>query len=338
MADLGGVGISTVSLALQLFQSALAAYNIFTTSRDFARDAGVLQAQLLIQEQLLTRWGDNLGLTRAGEENALDERLKTETSLFRAVVATLSSIKSIFLDLEKLRRRYGVDYKEEDQREADIQDSSLSKLITTSGGLLDGDLLTQHHARQAEELEATRKRLSMMKLLRWSVKDKADFQSLVEELARLNTGLYSLIPPLDAKILAKSILAEFLRTTDLGRLLDLRAAAQGLNPDVASAAGLKHFALTAARDPTAVGKMELPMGVNGVHVGVSRSSSWQNRRCIGKYAGSHTAQDGQARAAANVLVEWRDVEGLIGELRTIMEARVNNLSSFLHQQDKSTDL
>src|SRR4051812_23470071 len=101
MVDGAGAALGAGSLAIQLFQSVLAAYRIFTTAQDFARDAGVLQAQLLIQEQLLIRWGDGLGLTK-GEED-IDDRLTTETGFFNAIVASLSSIKSIFMDLDKLK-------------------------------------------------------------------------------------------------------------------------------------------------------------------------------------------------------------------------------------------
>jgi Prion-inhibition and propagation len=319
-----GLVLGSTSFSIQLYQSALATYEVFTTARNLGKDASVLQAQLLIQEQLLRRWGDGLGLTKTEDE--IDERLKTETGLFNAVAAALSNIKFILLDTEELKRRYGV----EAMDEITDQGHLLSELAATQ--ILDGETLLREHEKRQQDIEKTYKKLSIMKKLRWAIRDKERFESLISHLAKFNNGLYSLMPPVEAKILAKAVAAELLRTTDIGSLLTLQRAAQHSDTDIASLAQLKHRSLMMIRNPTAVPLMELPDKSAGLTISHTSPS---NRRSIGTYLSSKN----KPAKPEPVMIEWKLVgRDIRGEEKTLIETRTNNLAYLLHQTNKPKDI
>jgi Prion-inhibition and propagation len=324
MATIVGLVLGSTSFSIQLYQSTLAAYEVFTTAKNLGKDASVLQAQLLIQEQLFRRWGDGLGLTKTEDE--IDERLKTETGLFNAVAAALSNIKFILLDTEELKRRYGVEAMDEIMDQGHL----LSELAATQ--ILDGETLLREHEKRRQDIEKTYKKLSIMKKLRWAIRDKERFEILISHLAKFNNGLYSLIPPVEAKILAKAVAAELLRTTDLGSLLTLQRAAQHSDTDIASLAQLKHRSLMMILTPTEVPLMELPEKSAGLTINHTTPS---NRRSIGTYLSSKN----KSAKPEPVMIEWKFVgRDIRGEEKALLETRTNNLAYLLHHTNKPKDL
>jgi hypothetical protein len=171
--------------------------------------------------------------------------------------------------LNGLKKRYGVESTDE------MGDSGVSLSELAAPSLLHGVTLMHVHEIRKEKLEEAQKRLSLMKHVRWAI---MKFEGLIAELAHPNDGLYSLIPPLDARILAKAILAELLRTTDLKKLWQLKSVPEKSNIDVAAAAGLKHLSLTIHRNSS---KMELPSSSGQMRI--IRSKLAASRRSIGTH-------------------------------------------------------
>jgi hypothetical protein len=311
--------MGTTGFTVTIYGLAVSAFEIFTSATSLGKDTSVLQAQLLIQEQLLQRWGDGLGLTKGEDE--LDDRLKTETRLFLAVVAALSAIKNMLLDIDKLITRYGI------QNSKDLSsDSLISELRSTQ--LLEGEALLREHNKRTEDAEKTQKTIGIMKKLRWAIVDKEKFETLISEVSKIINGLYSLISPMDARILAKAVAGELLRTTNLQRVLDIRSAAQGTRLDVAALATRRRRALLSALKGQSVPKMTLPGG----HKSLSESKTADTgNRTVAVYKD----EEGIAK---NVMVEWKALPATAPDReKSLVDQRLNKLAYFLHQEEEDRD-
>jgi len=174
-----------------------------------------------------------------------------------------------------------------------------------------------------------------MQKLKWVIKDKEKFGKLVERLTGLNNGLYSLIEPLEASILAKAVVGELLRTLDLARLRVLCTAAKATSnaSDVASLAALRQRAVEITRFPDSIPDMELP----GTSKGLTLFSAGRGeRRTVGSYQGE---KNGTPEPTKLVLVEWKIIESnLTGQEKEILDATTNSLAFFLNHNNKSEGL
>jgi Prion-inhibition and propagation len=329
-ATIAGLTTGSIGFAITLYRTTLDLYSVFTTASSLGQDAHVLQAQLLIQETLFKRWGDGVGLTKGSVED-VDERLKQdgEGSLFQAVVVALSSAKQVLSDTEKLKKSYGLEGSDE-------QTGGGQLLVELRGMyLVDSAVVVEDYRRRKDEAEKMQIRVGIMQKLKWVIKDKEKFGKLVERLTGLNNGLYSLIEPLEASILAKAVVGELLRTLDLARLRVLCTAAKATSnaSDVASLAALRQRAVEITRFPDSIPDMELP----GTSKGLTLFSAGRGeRRTVGSYQGE---KNGTPEPTKLVLVEWKIIESnLTGQEKEILDATTNSLAFFLNHNNKSEGL
>lgn len=290
----------------------------------------MLQAQLLIQGTLFKRWGDGLGLTKGNVED-VDERLKQdgEGTLFQAVIVGLNTAKQVLSDTEKLKKSYGL-------AGSDELTGGGQLLVELQGmALVDSAAAAADYRRRTEEAEKMQKRVGIMKKLKWVIEDKEKFGKLVERLTGLNNGLYSLIEPLEASILAKAVVGELLRTLDLGRLkvMGRAARATGNASDVASLAALRQRAVEITRFPHRVPDMELRERSKGLTL---FSTGRGSRRAMGSY---EDESNGSSDRTRSVLVEWKIIESnLTGQEKSLLDTTTNSLAFFLNQNNKSEGL
>jgi hypothetical protein len=329
-ATIAGLTTGSIGFAITLYTTTLDLYSVFTTASSLGQDAHVLQAQLLIQETLFKRWGDGVGLTKGNVED-VDERLKRdgEGSLFQAVVVALSSAKQVLSDTENLKKSYGLEGSDELTGGGQL-------LVELQGmSLVDSAVVVEDYQRRQDEAEKMQKRVGIMQKLKWVIKDKEKFGKLVERLTGLNNGLYSLIEPLEASILAKAVVGELLRTLDLARLRVLCTAAKATSnaSDVASLAALRQKAVEITRFPDSIPDMELP----GTSKGLTLFSAGRGeRRTVGSYQGE---KNGTPEPTKLVLVEWKVIESnLTGQEKEILDTTTNSLAFFLNHNNKSEGL
>jgi hypothetical protein len=329
-ATIAGLTTGSIGFAITLYRTTLDLYSVFTTASSLGQDAHVLQAQLLIQETLFKRWGDGVGLTKGSVED-VDERLKRdgEGSLFQAVVVALSSAKQVLSDTEKLKKSYGLEGSDERTGGGQL-------LVELQGMyLVDSAVVVEDYQRRKDEAEKMQIRVGIMQKLKWVIKDKEKFGKLVERLTGLNNGLYSLIEPLEASILAKAVVGELLRTLDLARLRVLCTAAKTTSnaSDVASLGALRQRAVEITRFPDSIPDMELP----GTSKGLTLFSAGRGeRRTVGSYQGE---KNGTPEPTKLVLVEWKIIESnLTGQEKEILDTTTNSLAFFLNHNNKSEGL
>jgi hypothetical protein len=329
-ATIAGLTTGSIGFAITLYRTTLDLYSVFTTASSLGQDAHVLQAQLLIQETLFKRWGDGVGLTKGSVED-VDERLKRdgEGSLFQAVVVALSSAKQVLSDTEKLKKSYGLEGSDERTGGGQL-------LVELQGMyLVDSAVVVEDYQRRKDEAEKMQIRVGIMQKLKWVIKDKEKFGKWVERLTGLNNGLYSLIEPLEASILAKAVVGELLRTLDLARLRVLCTAAKTTSnaSDVASLGALRQRAVEITRFPDSIPDMELP----GTSKGLTLFSAGRGeRRTVGSYQGE---KNGTPEPTKLVLVEWKIIESnLTGQEKEILDTTTNSLAFFLNHNNKSEGL
>jgi Prion-inhibition and propagation len=328
-ATIAGLSTGSIGLSITLYRTTLDLYSVFTTASSLGQDAQVLQAQLLIQETLFKRWGDGLGLTKTNIDD-VDERLKSdgEGTLLQAVIVGLSSVRKVLSDTEKLQKSYGLEGSDEVTFGGQL-------LVELQGmTLLDSEVVMTEYQQREKEAQKMQKRAGIMKKLKWVIKDKEKFGKLVERLTSFNNGLYSLIEPLEASILAKAVVGELLRTLDLGRLRILGTAARttGNASDVASLAALRQKAVEAMRYPERTPDMELPEKSKGLTL---LSTARGCRRTVGNYRSERLAPE----STGLVLVEWKIIESnLTGQEKRLLDTTTNNLAFFLNKKNKSEGL
>lgn len=115
------------------------------------------------------------------------------------MVVALSSAKQVLSDTEKLKKSYGLEGSDERTGGGQL-------LVELQGMyLVDSAVVVEDYQRRKDEAEKMQIRVGIMQKLKWVIKDKEKFGKLVERLTGLNNGLYSLIEPLEASILAKAV-------------------------------------------------------------------------------------------------------------------------------------
>jgi len=310
----------SVNTAVNLFKVSISAYEIYTTAKDLGKNSAIFQAQLLMQQKKLEQWGRSLGLTGDGAE--LDERLTTDSGLFQAVTAGLSSIKLLLLDAETLGKKYGLEFSPEG-------DSShlLSELAATD--LLQSEALARAHQDRINELNKTQRRIRILKKLIWAISDMHKFTLLVGQLKTFIDELYSLVEPSQAKMLAKAVVAELLSTTELAKVSIILEAANTSGADeVASSAALRYRALFVMQHLGTIRSMELPEQSKGLKL---LDSAESGRRQIGTYLQSNSGE-GESKEL-RVLIEWKTLRpDLSAKERELAGLRINYLSYFLRER------
>jgi hypothetical protein len=328
-AAIAGLTTGSIGFAITLYKTTLDLYSVFTSASSLGHDAQVLQAQLLIQKTLFKRWGDGLGLTQ-GNIDDVDERLKAdgEGTLSQAVLVGLSSVKKILSDTEKLQKSYGLEGRDEV--------TAGGRLLEELQGmtLVENEVVGADYQQREEEAQRMQKRMGIMMKLKWVIRDKESFEKLVEKLTCFNNGLYSLIGPLEASILAKAVVGELLRTLDLGRLEVLGTAARrtGNASDIASLAASRQRAVEIMRFPGKIPDMELPDKSKGLTLSNTPRGS---RRTVGIYQNERLAPE----STGSVLVEWKIVESsLTGQEKELLDTTTNSLAFFLNKNNRSKGL
>ena len=240
----------------------------------------------------------------------------------------LSSVKKILSDTEKLQRSYGL----EGRDEVTVGGRLLDELQGMT--LLENEVVAAEYQQREEEAQRMQKRVGIMMKMKWVIKDKENFEKLIDKLTGFNNGLYSLIGPLEGSILAKAVVGELLRTLDLGRLEVLGTAARrtGNAGDIASLAASRQRAVEIMRFPEKIPDMELPDNSEGLTLS---NTARDSRRTLGHYRNKKLAPE----ATGSVLVEWKIIgSNLNGKDKGLLDDTTNSLAFFLNKNNKSKGL
>jgi Prion-inhibition and propagation len=329
MPDPAGLTLEATGLAIALFQAGVDCYRIFTAAKSTGKDAGRLQAHLLIQHGRLLQWGEDLGLTKGEDE--LDKRLQSQTSLYNTVIIALASIKMIFTDTDRLQKRYGIIPSEVDQPapnstgDLEMLTMSAKRVDILSPTIIDGNAVSEAIRKKTEEAECIQKSVAIIKKLRWAIHDRHKFQSLVADLRALNDDLYSLVPPISAEKIAYAVLGCLLQTNSLSRLENIRQAAEGSYSAISVAAGFRGLNIRLPLiDSQHKKRMDLPGSIK-----TQKSNNPGEIRCVATYVPQNQSD------SIHVLVEWKQInpKWRDAEHNAVLE-RVNDLAFLLNYTPK----
>jgi hypothetical protein len=190
MTDVAGLVIGVAAM----WKGAVALYNFLDTSRRYGSEYELLKLRLDIEQQVLLKWGETVGLERIlashnkdpGRDSAslkfVHERLKTpEVRIL--IIRTLGAMWRLFIEAQILQEDYNI---------RNAEGSHISAL-RHSYPSLDDATISSYLALQ--NIASTRQRTtSILKKALWALGDRRRLERFVEDLQSLNAGLQRLVP------------------------------------------------------------------------------------------------------------------------------------------------
>jgi hypothetical protein len=158
-----------------LFTTVTEIWSFVDTGRDCSEDFSYLRTRLDNQRELFVQWGREMGFSsEAGYDNRLDEpRMRPR------IEATLHHMKLIFSNTDDLVKTYGIR----------IEENEVNGVGRASGWRA---IWRLSHERFLAILRRNQRRLSTIKVTRWSVKDGAKFRAMVDRISELLNDLNDL--------------------------------------------------------------------------------------------------------------------------------------------------
>ncbi|KAI2469164.1 prion-inhibition and propagation-domain-containing protein [Annulohypoxylon bovei var. microspora] len=176
-----GTALGVISLSFQVFAGCIKGCQLLLEAKHFPQKYSYLRHRLRLEQLKLLDWWDASGFTAeaAFQDTQLDERKQ-------AMVDSLIQIRSITLDISRIKERYDLTLKiaDDDQRDD----------TTTRGGLLVANStyvsISQETLRQ-KSLNYADAVLKCPTRLRWALFDAAKFKQLLARFAELNNSMHS---------------------------------------------------------------------------------------------------------------------------------------------------
>ncbi|KAL4976596.1 prion-inhibition and propagation-domain-containing protein [Aspergillus desertorum] len=239
-----GLGLSAISLSVQLFGGCATGFALLSTARNFGKDASFLQTMLSVEEYRFLKWADTVGLT--GPDGQLLPQLNR--SLAEELMVQLSDR----LDCSKLRERYLLDV----HLQPDDLDHSSSTPEACSGPAPQTlDILASTVSDERRRSILARAKLihgqkGLSKRLWWAAIDKSRFQDLVRDLRQIIDALWNLLEPIRLNELSQQVTQTLTAVVDMSHdieslkglhaiLSQTSSAVPQADESLASAVGLK---------------------------------------------------------------------------------------------------
>ncbi|KAL4993594.1 prion-inhibition and propagation-domain-containing protein [Aspergillus recurvatus] len=244
--DAVGLGLSAISLSVQLFGGCVTGFTLLSTARNFGKDASFLQTMLSVEEYRFLKWADAVGLT--GPEGQLLPQLNQ--SLAEELMVQLRDR----LDCSKLRERYLLDVHLQpddlDHSCSATEASSSPVPQTTASDILASAVSDDRRRGILARAKLVHGQKGLSKRLWWAAIDKSRFQDLVRDLRQIIDALWNLLEPIRLKGLSQQVTQTLTAVVDMSHdiesLKGLRAILSRASSPVAqsdeslaSAVGLK---------------------------------------------------------------------------------------------------
>lgn len=184
---LGAVGVAGVVGA---FKDVVDLYSLFVDSKNLGQDYELLDTKLDIEKTMLLHWADRVGLLRPDYDRRLDEANSSDT-----VFRVLASIRSLLSDASALTTRYGVQTLPDSTMIADSGSSAMTAPENTRRAISGRQM--ERLTRQFDDMRLQKqipKHTGLKHKFRWAVRDKQQFETLLQHLSHFTTKLDDLIP------------------------------------------------------------------------------------------------------------------------------------------------
>lgn len=240
MAEVAGLALGVVGLAgvVGAFKDVVDLFSLFLDSRHLGRDFEVLDTKLDIEKAMLLQWADRVGLLRPNHAPQLNIP-DTRATVYRA----LGSIRSLLRDVDALKSRYGVEAVKVKELKS-LEDQTKGLFRSRVGSAAISAIQMTHFTREFDKMDLRMKSLQegsgiLKQKIRWVIRDKESFETLLSQLAHFITRLSDLIP---ATNMNYATAADAITDYGLQASLDLRGlkivleASQGARKAVADSA------------------------------------------------------------------------------------------------------
>jgi len=194
MAEIAGLTLGALGLA-GLIGALKDVVDLFSTVIDangLGRDYELLSTKLDVEKTLLLQWARRTNILQPTYDRRLDD-----PAVQSSVLRILSCMRLLLGDEAALEQRYGL------RRAADVPSPPGGGLITKSSSSNTVSLMDKFY----QEFEALNVRISTRRRtdkwpakVRWAIRDKARFESLVNEIAYFTTKLNETLPPGDSTV------------------------------------------------------------------------------------------------------------------------------------------
>ncbi|KAK8102152.1 mapkkk cascade protein kinase regulator ste50 [Apiospora sp. TS-2023a] len=183
--EVAGLALGVLGIA-GLFTSCIENFDIIVRAKDFGEDFDLLCTQLSLQRIRLALWGETLGLLpsppgqtrRVPYNRAMDRR-----DIKPSIVASLQQLLNLLTKADVITGRYALE-------STSAADQAYEQEVTqTPRGML---VLRDSFQRFKERVRKNQKQKSVWNVTRWSVRDYAQFEALVDQIRKLLDGLESI--------------------------------------------------------------------------------------------------------------------------------------------------
>lgn len=301
-----------------LLQTCVHGYRTLVSSKNIAKDASSLHAQLRVQEARLILIAQNWGLqvsdtsgdvstiVRAVPQGLMGKmQLQTAAVFAQMIKETMNQIATVLTDSTKLTSRYGL------RQEAETS-SKLSSLLGAT-----------HLSRS----------ISPLRRLRWSIIDKAAFAQLVGDLKAYNDALELYFPPQQRTTIGLALPLQFANVTSLDELESLREASEQYQA-LQQTLDLKTFRMK-TEDDNALTVPSLEKSMSSVTFPTPHTSSLHELRTPAKFQMKTAFSIDDVR----VLIEWKAYNDSHDEDRKrVIRDRVKSLAALLNRAANAKNL
>ena len=183
MAETVGLALGIAGLA-GVLNACLEAFSLFHAGQSFAIDVEILLTKLDIEKTLLLHWAERVGLVNTRNDQASYDPRLNDPRIHSTVANTLALLLRLLTDSEQLRSEYGAI-------------PSPSAVTSPSIGLVSSSRM-RSFARSYQQLQIRmglrQESLKLSTRIKWAIRDREQFSSLINELRVFVQYLNELLP------------------------------------------------------------------------------------------------------------------------------------------------
>ncbi len=303
--------LASIGFAAQLFVSVLDTYRFVSTAQNFAKDVPVTFWKLRIEQIRFQVWGRFWGIEKGEFDKALED-----AGIREDVCGILQQVQHLIEDTDRLVLKYGLEVNSSDNTTA----------------------------------VETKKPTTMKLKFKYAFKDKAKFESLIDDLKAFNEGLFSLLRLNEYQAISLIAHSSTLRSAEYSASLeDLRLAssseaAESRQPATRYRPLYRDLYLGATSKLLVVEQDRTDAVPSGITSGAAQDSLKKPLSCISEYPRDCPSSDrviaklSGGESPSSILIEWKPFDRDNPQIR-LVSTRVNNLARVLAASSpKPTDL